>query len=206
MIYYSNIWFTLFILTMYAPKDVLYIRKHTVSSCQEDFIIVNKKIFTYLLMCPKTFFFTFFLIVLSFLIISKNSNILLIYVLRCTWLLGIIRFDAANIRWLFRHEDLHQFHQAVFKLSGRLWKKTREAFLLKNHIKKLKDNGERVSHHLWPFLVDHFLSVEALPQDLVVRLAHDLSRDKTTQPHVNVSFPSNSHFKKLWKGRVEFLF
>lgn len=35
-------------------------------------------------------------------------------------------------------------------------------------------------HHLWAFLVDHFLSTEALPHDLIVRLAHDLSRDQTT--------------------------
>lgn len=35
-----------------------------------------------------------------------------------TWLLGIIGLDTAHIGWLFGHEDLHQFHQAIFKLCG----------------------------------------------------------------------------------------
>lgn len=38
------------------------------------------------------------------------------------------------------------------------------------------------AHHLWAFLVDHFLSAEALPHDLVVRVAHDLRGDHRTQP------------------------
>lgn len=41
--------------------------------------------------------------------------------------------------------------------------------------------GVRVrANHLWAFLVDHFLSAEALPHDLIVRLAHDLNTDQTT--------------------------
>lgn len=49
-------------------------------------------------------------------------------------------------------------------------------------------------HHLWAFLVDHFLSAEALPHDLIVRLAHDLSRDQTTahnHKHVFVLFQTH---------------
>lgn len=45
---------------------------------------------------------------------------------KCTWLLGIIRFDTAHVGWLFRSEDLHKFRQAVFKLSGRLRDKKKE--------------------------------------------------------------------------------
>lgn len=89
---------------MYALKDFLYIRKHAVSSCQQKTKYLQQG----------------YIIIISTFMRKKNSNILLIHVLRCTWLLGIIRFDAANVRRLFRHEDLHQFHQAVFKLSGRL--------------------------------------------------------------------------------------
>lgn len=37
--------------------------------------------------------------------------------LKCTWLLGIIGFDTSHVGRFFRHEDLHQFHQAVFEIS-----------------------------------------------------------------------------------------
>lgn len=38
-----------------------------------------------------------------------------------TWLLGVIRFDTTHVGGLFRHENLHEFHQAVFKLGRGLW-------------------------------------------------------------------------------------
>lgn len=53
------------------------------------------------------------------------------------------------------------------------------------------------AHHLWPFLVDYFLSAEALPHDLVVRLAHNLRKDQTTEHnHKQVIYVSNSDFIK----------
>ena len=30
-----------------------------------------------------------------------------------TWLFGVVRFDAADVRRLLRHQDLHQLGQAV---------------------------------------------------------------------------------------------
>lgn len=56
------------ILTMYAIKDVLYIRKHTASCCQDDFVILNKKQNIYLLAYASKKIFIF-LTVTSFLII-----------------------------------------------------------------------------------------------------------------------------------------
>lgn len=101
---------------------------------------------------------------------------------RRTWLLGLIGFDAADVRRLFGHEDLHEFHQTVFKLSGRLGIRYDTIINQKNwRMESRAWVGVRVrAHHLWPFLVDHFLSAEALPHDLIVRLAHDLRRDRTT--------------------------
>lgn len=45
---------------MYALKNVLYIRKHTVSSCQDNFIILNKKQNIYLLAYASKKIFIFF--------------------------------------------------------------------------------------------------------------------------------------------------
>lgn len=56
---------------------------------------------------------------------------------------------------------------------------------------------ENSSHHLWTFLVDHFLSAEAVTQDLVVWLTHDLNANQTTKPRVNKGTPNlRRHFKK----------
>lgn len=102
---------------------------------------------------------------------------------RCTWLLGIIGFDTAYVRGLFRHEDLHKFHQAVSELGGSLKDSYKKCVWFKIITKQLKERSERDrenSHHLWAFLVDHFLPVEATLQDLVVWLTHDLNRDQTT--------------------------
>lgn len=85
----------------------------------------------------------------AFLWEKQFYNILQIHLSRCTWLLGIIRFDAAHVRWLFRHEDLHKFHQAVFELSGSLkdrYKnihKPQKYFWFQTTPKQLKGRRER---------------------------------------------------------------